>query len=72
MSVEKWRSPIFEKKNIWAKNGLIRAKKGPKWGFELFFIQKVLLLADYVYYDRKQQYIAANAGLTAEKLFAGP
>ena len=50
--------------------GLIRAKKGPKCCYELFF--DVLLLADYVYYDRKQRYIAANAGHTAEKLFAGP
>ena len=52
--------------------GQLGPKRGQNEVLSFFFIQKVLLLADYVYYDRKQQYIAANAGLTAEKLFAGP
>ena len=49
---------------------------GPKWGqndvLSFSFVQNALLFADYVYYDGKQWYIAANAGHTAEKLFAGP
>ena len=42
MSVEKWRSPIFEKKIIWPKNGPIRAKKGPERGFRPFSCSKCI------------------------------
>ena len=42
MSVEKWRSRIFEKKIIWPKNGPFRARKGPNWGFRSFSCSKFI------------------------------
>ena len=60
----KWRSPIFEKKIIWPKNGPF----GQNEVLGHFLIQNALDYADFAYYDREQQYLVPSA----EKNFAGP
>ena len=67
MSVEKWRSPIFEKK--------IKGQLGPKRGqngvLGHFLVQNALVFADFVFYD-PEVYLVGSGGQSAEKSFVGP
>ena len=65
----KWRSPIFEKNDIWPKNGQKLSQLGPKWGFWQFLYcerQQWCIIAHTVSYCAQSQLGAAKEILANE------
>ena len=72
MSVEKWRSPIFEKKIFGPEMGQLGLKRGQNEVLGLFYGQSALVFANFAYYDWELWYLVGNGGQSAENFFVGP